>query len=106
MNMGDTKSVTVNLVAGAGNFSFTQLEPVKSAYNPNEVVYMKYTVKNNGSAASTAGIDVKDLDTGAIIASYSIASLQPGYSFMTTGTHARVGSMPNKSWRLSFTVTP
>lgn len=104
--MGQTKNVTVSSVAGEGDFSFTTLEPVKSAYAEGEVVYVKYTVKNNGAVSSGAEIIVKDRDTGSQVTGYTVAEMPPGYSFATSGSHARVGKMPNKDWKLSFTVTP
>lgn len=105
--MGETKTITITLVAvGLASFNFTQLEPVKSAYSLDETVYVKYTVKNNGTGPGAASIVVKDLDTGATVATYTTPELSPGYSFATSGTHANVGKMPNKNWRLSFTVTP
>lgn len=106
MNMGETRSLTITLAAGAGNFAFTQLEPVQTSYKEGDSVYVKYTVKNNGTLDSGASIVVKDATTGATITSYSIGSLPPGYSFTTTGSHASVGKMPNKSWALQFVLTP
>ena len=104
--MGETKNITVNLVAGAANFNFTLLEPVKSAYNAGETVYVKYTVKNIGNAPSAGQVVVRDIDTGATIATNTIPELAPGYSFATSGSHANSGIMPNRNLRLSFALTP
>lgn len=104
--MGETRSVTIALAVGAGLFNFTLLEPVQASYKEGDSVYIKYTVKNNGTVDSGASIVVKDAVTGATITSYSISPLPPGYSFTTTGSHAYVGKMPNKSWALQLVLTP
>jgi hypothetical protein len=104
--MGETKNLTVNALAGAGSFNFTTLAPVKSEYAEGESVYVKYAIKNNGSAPSGAGIVVIDRDTGTKLQTYVIPEMQPGYTFSTTGSHAYVGKMPNKNWNLSFALTP
>ena len=106
MSVGETRSLTVTLTAGVGNFAFTQLEPVQSSYKEGDSVYVKYTVKNNGTIASGASIVVKDAATGATITSYSVSEVPPGYSFATSGSHAYVGKMPNKNWALQFVLTP
>ena len=106
MSLGETRSVTIALAAGAGAFNFTQLEPVQASYKEGDSVYVKYTVKNNGAVASGASIVVKDAVTGATLTSYSIPDIAPGYSFATTGSHVYVGKMPNKNWSIQFVLTP
>lgn len=106
MSLGETRSVTIALAAGAGVFNFTLLEPVQASYKEGDSVYVKYTVKNNGTLSSGASIVVKDTATGATLTSYSVSEIPPGYSFTTTGSHAYVGKMPNKNWSLQFVLTP
>lgn len=106
--MGDTKNITINLVAaGVANFVFTSgPAPVKSEYMEGETVYVKYTVKNNGTAAGAFEVNVTDRDTGQKSRVAYGTSLEPGYSFVTTGSHVNIGKMPNKQWNLSIAVTP
>ena len=72
-------------------------------------VYVHYAVRNKGTAEAGVGkIEVKDLDTDAIVATYTTPTLQPGERFKTTGGGAFVGKMPAKvaGWRLQFKITP
>jgi len=75
-------------------------------YKEGESVYVHYAIKNIGTAAGPAKIEVKDLDTGRVITTWSISELPAGYRYKTTGSGAYVGKMPAKDWRLSFKVTP
>lgn len=80
------------------------VRPIKTG----EILYVHYAVRNR-KAAGVAGvgtIEVKDLDTGAVVTTFTTPTLQPGEKFKTTGSGARVGAMPAKDWRLQFTVTP
>lgn len=106
MSVGETRSLTVTLTAGVTSFNFTQLEPVQASYKEGDSVYVKITVKNNGTVAGGATIVVKDAGTGATIDTYSTPEVQPGYSWATSGSHAYVGKMPNKNWALQFVLTP
>jgi len=74
-------------------------------YEVGETVKVNYKVKNVGTATGRWTITIKDLDTGAIIATW-YGDLAPGYSFKSASTGATVGKMPAKDWRLSFKVTP
>lgn len=78
---------------------------VTKEYKDGETVKVCYKVKNVGNAAGRWTITVKDLDTGAVKATW-YGDLDPGYSFKTPSTGATVGRMPAKDWRLSFKVTP
>jgi len=114
----ETLTLTIGLEAvGAANFGFDAYNPpwdlrkvfaVKDKYKAGESVYVHYCVKNNGTAAGGATIVVKDIDTGATLKTWIVPSIDPGYRYKTDpdGTGAFVGAMPNKDWRLSFTVTP
>jgi len=111
----ETKLVTIKRTAALASFAFDawnapyqlwEVKPVKSEYAEGESVYVMYCVKNIGETAGKSSIAVKDLTTGAAVTTYSITSLSPGYRFKTSGSHAYVGKMPNRDWRLDFTVTP
>jgi len=78
----------------------------KTEYAPGEIVYVKYRVKNVGDGADIATIEIKDIDTGAVLQTYVTPSLEPGYMWITGDAGARVGAMPDRDWRLSFKVTP
>lgn len=78
---------------------------VTKEYDPGDSVYVHYAVKNVGPIAATWKITVKDLDTGDTLTTYT-GPLEPGFRFKTKDAGAYVGKMPNKDWRLSFTVTP
>ena len=105
--MSEVRNVIINLAPlGAGDFAFTTLKPVKTEYQEGESVYVEYAVKNNGTIASKANIRVKDIETGVVLTNYSVPEIQPGYSYHTTGSHAYVGKMPNKDWKLQFYVAP
>ena len=71
-----------------------------------EDIYAHYVVKNIGDVAGKATITVKDLDTGAVITTWSSPELAPNMRFKTTGSGAYIGKMPNKDWSLEFKVTP
>ncbi len=81
---------------------------VTKTYKVGDPVYVHYCVKNVGGGAGAGNIEVKDIDTGSILANYSIPELNPNERFKTlaTGSGAYVGKMPDKDWRLSFKVTP
>lgn len=111
----ETKTVTIPRTAALASFAFDawnppfqnwEVKPVKSEYAEGESVYMQYCVKNIGETKGVSSIAVKDLDTGTTIKTYSVPELSPNYRFKTSGSHAYVGKMPNRDWRLSFTVDP
>jgi len=111
----ETKTITIPRTAALSEFAFDawnppwelwEIKPVKSEYAEGESVYVMYCVKNIGETAGKSSITVKDLDTGATIATYSLAELSPNYRFKTSGSHAYVSKMPNRDWRLSFKVDP
>ena len=77
-----------------------------ASYKPGDSVYVHYVVKNVGAGAGVGSIEVKDLDTGAVITRYTTPELAPGERFKTSASGAYVGKMPAKDWRLSFKVTP
>jgi len=113
----DTTTLTVSLSmeAEVPNFVFDAYSgvpltpsafPVKSSYAVGESVYIHFCVKNVGNKASTATVTVTDLDTGAVITTYSIPITDPGWRWKTSGSGAFVGPMPNKNWRLQLKVEP
>jgi len=121
----ETKTLTLTLEAppvGAAELRFDSWNPpidtrelfstkadwpsLSATYEEGESVYVHYAIKNVGDGAGAGKVEVKDLDTGAIIATNSIPSLDPGYRWKTSGSGAYVGKMPAKDWRLSFKVTP
>jgi len=117
--MVETKTLTIGLEevvppVGEPEFRFDswnppldtrELFPIKTTYKTGETVKVCYVVKNVGTATGRWTIVVKDLDTGATIATW-YGDLNPGYRFKTPSTGATVRSMPAKDWRLSFKVTP
>lgn len=111
----EVKTITIPRTAALASFAFDawnppfenwEIKPVKSEYAEGESVYVMYCVKNIGETAGVSSIKVKDLTTAAIVATYSVPSLSPNYRFKTSGSHAYVGKMPNRDWRLELTVTP
>ena len=111
----ETKLVTIPRTAALASFAFDawnppytlwEVKPVKSEYAEGESVYVMYCVKNIGETKGKGSITVKDLTTGAVVTTYTTADLAPNYRFKTSGSHAYVGKMPNRDWRLDFTVTP
>lgn len=111
----EVRKVTVKRAAAATEFVFdaynppwdmNEISPVLSEYAEGANVYCKYAVKNIGGTAGGATIKVKDLDTGTTVATYSVPTLDPNYRYRTTGSHAYVGKMPSRDWRLEWTVTP
>lgn len=102
--MADTKSLTITL--GAGNFSFTILEALKSYYAEGETVKIHYEIKNNGNITAKATIVASDDDTGLDITTYVIADVEPGESIKTVEPHATLGKMPNKDWNVTFKLFP
>lgn len=78
----------------------------QTEYLEGEIVYVKYRVKNVGDAASIATITIKDVDTGAVLQTYTTSSIDPNYMWVTADAGVRVGAMPNRDWSLSFKVTP
>ena len=111
----ETKTITIKRTAALADFAFDawnppwelwEVKPVKSEYAEGESVYVKYCVKNIGETAGKASITVKDITTGSTVTTYSLAQLAPNYRFKTSGSHAYVGKMPNRDWRLSFKVDP
>jgi hypothetical protein len=113
----ETVSLEIALAAGTALFNFDAYNPPldyrkvfarKDKYKQGEDVYVDYCVKNVGDGSGGASIIVKDLDTGATLQTWVIPSLDPGYRYKTdpSGSGAYVGKMPNRNWRLSFTVTP
>lgn len=71
-----------------------------------EDVYAHYVVKNIGSLAGKATITVKDLDTGAVITTWSSPELAPNERFKTSSPGAYIGKMPARDWNLEFKVEP
>ena len=80
-------------------------ELIPKTFEEGETIKVCYKVKNIGTGPGKWTITVKDLDTGAVIATW-YGDLDPGYSFKTPITGATVGKMPNKDLRLEFKVTP
>ena len=78
---------------------------VTKSYDPGEDVYVHYAVKNIGAEAGEAAITVKDLDTGAVVTTWSIPELGPGERFKTKDSGAYVGKI-SKDWHLEFKVEP
>jgi|GEM_PF-2872616 len=74
--------------------------------DPGEDVYAHYVVKNVGSVAGKATINVKDLDTGAVIRTWSSPELAPNERFKTSSPGAYIGKMPDRAWRLEFKGEP
>lgn len=121
--MVETKTITVTVreVVEEPEFKFAAWNPpldlreifpagapwpsVTRIYDPGDSVYVHYCVQNVGPIAATWKITVKDLDTGDTITTYT-GPLEPNFRFKTVGSGAYVGKMPNRDWRLSFTVTP
>lgn len=79
---------------------------VTATYNVGEDVRIHYVVKNIGTGAGIGSIEVKDLDTNEVLATWAVPELSPSERFKTSGLGAYVGKMPNKDWRVSFKVTP
>ena len=81
---------------------------VTKIYKPGESVYVHYAVKNIGTGPGVGSIEVKDLDTGAVITTWAVPELAQNERFKTTpdGSGAYVGKMPDKDWSLSIKVTP
>ena len=78
----------------------------KTEYAPGEAVYVKCRVKNVGDGAGIATITIKDVDTGAVLQTYTTPSIDPAWSWKTADAGVKVGPMPNRDWSLSFKVTP
>jgi len=116
--MVETKTLTVPLSevpVGIANMRFDAYNPPlelreilakQTEYDEGEIVYVKYRVKNIGDGASIATIEIKDVDTGTVLQTYTTPSIEPGYMWRTADAGARVGAMPSRDWRLSFKVTP
>ena len=83
----------------------TSYPTMTKTYKVGATVKVCYKVKNIGTAKGGWTITVKDMDTGATIATW-YGDLEPGYSFKSPLTGATVGKMPAKDWKLSFKVTP
>ncbi|NQT07572.1 hypothetical protein HQ586_00695 [Candidatus Bathyarchaeota archaeon] len=83
----------------------TSYPTLTKTYKEGDTVKIVYRVKNIGNAPGRWTIEVKNLDTGAVITTW-YGDLDPGYSFKSALTGATVGRMPSKDWRLSFRVTP
>jgi len=75
-------------------------------YDVGESVYVQYCVKNVGNVPGSGTMEVKDLDTGALVTTYNIPELPINGRFKTTGLGAYVGKMPNNDWHLEFKVMP
>jgi len=124
--MVETKTMTLGLEevappVGEPEFGFNAYNPpvdsrelfpagtswptMTKTYKDGETVKVCYKVKNIGTAKGRWTITIKDLDTGATIATW-YGDLDPDYSFKSPITGATVGRMPAKDWRLSFKVTP
>lgn len=86
----------------------SELFPTKTTaiYKEGESVYVHYAVINIGTVPGAGTIEVKDLDTGAVITTYNVPELPINGRFKTSGSGAYVGKMPNKDWRLEFKVMP
>jgi len=116
--MVETKTLTIPLSevpVGVANMRFDAYNPPlelreilakQTEYEEGEIVKVKYRVKNIGDGAGIATIEVKDVDTGAVLQTWTTPSIEPGYSWKTLDVGVTVGAMPNKDWSLSFKVTP
>lgn len=111
----EVRTLTVKRTAALADFRFDawnppfttwEIKPVQSEYNEGATVYVKYCVKNTGDTKGKGSIKVKDLDSGDTVATFTTAELDPNERFKTAGSHAYVGKMPNRDWRLEWTVTP
>jgi len=116
--MVETKTLIIPLTevpVGVANMRFAAYNPPfelreilakQTEYAEGEIVNVKYRVKNIGDGADIATIEIKDVDTGAVLQTYTTPSIDPGWSWKTADAGVRVGPMPNRDWSLSFTVTP
>ena len=116
--MVETKTLTIPLTEvppGVANMRFDAYAPPlelreilakQTEYEEGEIVYVKYRVKNIGDGAGIATIEIKDVDTGAVLQTYTTTSIDPGWSWKTADAGVRIGAMPNRDWSLSFKVTP
>lgn len=118
--MVETRTLTIPLTevpVGVADMRFAAWDPLslefreiiakKKEYAEGEIVYVKYKVKNVGTAASIATIEIRDADTGAVLQTYTTPSIEGGgYMFKTADAGVRVGPMPARDWSLSFKVTP
>jgi len=112
--LGETRDVTVLL--SVANFKYEALETVgdespiggpavaRSRFKVGETVYCHYKVRNDGTVPDKATIVVTDIDTGATVATYMTASVDPGWRY--EAFKATIGAMPNKDWKLRFALTP
>jgi len=117
----ETRDVTVYV--STGNFVFEVLETVgeespingpavpRSKFKQGTTVYVHYKVRNDGDVKDKATITVTDIDTGESLKDplgnplkYTTADIDPGYKYEVF--KATVGTMPNKNWKLRFTMTP
>ncbi len=116
--MVETKTLTVPLTevpVGVANMRFSAYAPPlelreilakQTEYLEGEIVYVKYRVKNIGDGPGIATIEIKDVDTGAVLQTYTTSSIDPNYMWVTADAGVRIGPRPNRDWSLSFTVTP
>jgi hypothetical protein len=116
--MVETKTLTIPLTevpVGVPNMRFDAYAPPlelreilakQTEYEEGEIVYVKYRVKNIGDGPGIATIEIKDVDTGAVLQTYTTTEINPGWSWKTADAGVRVGAMPNRDWSLSFKVTP
>jgi len=86
----------------------SELFPTKASalYAEGESVYVHYAVKNVGNVPGAGVIEVKDLDTGALVTIYNVPELPIYGMFKTVAPGAYVGKMPSSDWRLEFKVMP
>ena len=117
--MVETKTLTIPLTevpVGVANMRFDAYAPPlelieilakQTEYEEGEIVYVKYRIKNIGDGPSIATIEIKDVDTGTVLQTYTTSSIDGGgYMWKTSEDGVRVGAMPNRDWSLSFKVTP
>jgi len=104
----DTRTLTIQL--GEGSFTFVEVEPVdsvgnsKSVFSEGEKVYLKITVRNDGSAYDAAIIRVVDTDTGREITKVGTKYMNPGESM--TIPNLDIGTMPDHDWTITVSVEP
>lgn len=105
----DTRVLTITAAIG-GQYGFALLETCdvngnpKSEFTPNEKVYFNVTYVNSGSSADPVIMEIKDEDTGTVISRLGLEPAEPEGN--VTEKAIAIGNMPNRTWRLRFTITP
>jgi len=112
----DKQSVTIAL-ATAANIQFgyhtsypgREIIPTKSTYAKGETVKVHLALANIGDKAARGTVVVKDLDTGSKVTQFERPTwpsvINPGILW-SSATAVSIGPMPERNWRLEFTVTP